>query len=83
MSQQELLAKLEQQKKEEEKKLKMINFADADGIKKVKPSFFGYRPPKWAHDFEYVRRNKGKGDPSDADTWSLYLVDRVLKKFSD
>lgn len=51
-------------------------------IKKVKPTFFGYRPPKWANDFDYVRQNRGKGSPSDSETWVLYNVDRLLKKFS-
>lgn len=44
------------------------------------PSFFGYRPPKWAHDQEYVREHKGKGKEDEADTWMLYMVDRLLKK---
>lgn len=51
-------------------------------IKPISPSFFGYKPPKWAHDFDYVRNRKGKGSPSDVETWSLYLVDRLLKKHS-
>lgn len=51
-------------------------------IKPIKPTFFGYRPPSWANDFEHVRNNKGKGDPSDSNTWVLYAVDRLLKKFS-
>lgn len=46
------------------------------------PSFFGYKPPKWAHDFDYVRLNKGKGKPGEARTWLLYAVDRLLKMHS-
>ncbi len=46
------------------------------------PSFFGYKPPKWAHDFDYVRVNKGKGKPEDAKTWLLHTVDRLLKVHS-
>ncbi len=51
-------------------------------IKPVGPSFFGYKPPKWAHDFEYVRAQKGKGAESDSKTWLLYMVDRLLKMHS-
>lgn len=51
-------------------------------IKPQGPSFFGYRPPKWAHDFEYVRQNKGKGSESETKTWLLYMVDRLLKMHS-
>jgi hypothetical protein len=43
------------------------------------PSFFGYRPPKWANNFEYIRDNKGKGSAGEAKTWLLYTVDRLLK----
>lgn len=46
------------------------------------PSFFGYKPPKWAHDFDYVRMNKGKGKPGDSKTWLLHTVDRLLKMHS-
>lgn len=68
-------AQFEQQKKSVEEKI----VAEQP---KIKPTFFGYRPPKWAADFQYVRNNKGKGDPSDSETWMLYAVDRLLKKFS-
>jgi hypothetical protein len=51
-------------------------------IKAQGPEFFGYRPPKWANDFEHVRGSKGKGDASDSETWLLFLVDRLLKKHS-
>jgi hypothetical protein len=46
------------------------------------PSFFGYKPPKWAFDFDYIRSNKGKGESNDSKTWLLYMIDRLLKKHS-
>ncbi len=55
---------------------------EIEKIEPIKPSFFGYRVPKWANDFEYIRKNKGKGDPSDSKTWTLFMVDRLLKKHS-
>jgi hypothetical protein len=50
--------------------------------KPIGPKFFGYKPPKWVHDFDYVRRNKGKGTVNDTETWLLYTVDRLLKMHS-
>ncbi|MFW5702447.1 MAG: hypothetical protein ACOCXP_00585 [Candidatus Dojkabacteria bacterium] len=46
------------------------------------PKFFGYKPPKWAKDYDYVRSRKGKGKIGDGDTWLLFTVDRLLKKHS-
>jgi hypothetical protein len=47
------------------------------------PTFYGYKPPKWAKDHEYVRQEKGKGSDSDSQTWQLYLIDRLLRKHSN
>ncbi len=48
----------------------------------VGPSFFGYKAPKWASDFEHVRNNQGKGSEHDSDTWLVTMIDRLLKKHS-
>lgn len=48
----------------------------------VGPSFFGYKAPKWASDFEHVRSNQGKGSEHDSDTWLVTMIDRLLKKHS-
>jgi hypothetical protein len=48
----------------------------------VGPSFFGYKAPKWAKDFDYVRNNQGKGSEHDSDTWLVTMIDRLLKKHS-
>lgn len=56
--------------------------ASFDNDKPRGPQFFGYKPPKWAHDFDYVRQHKGKGKISDSKTWLLYTVDRILKSHS-
>jgi hypothetical protein len=46
------------------------------------PEIYGYRPPKWAKDYEFVRKNKGKGAPGSSKTWLLTNIDRLLKKHS-
>jgi len=46
------------------------------------PKLFGYRPPNWATDYNYVKTNKGKGKDSESNTWLLLLIDRVLKVHS-
>ncbi len=48
----------------------------------VGPSFFGYKAPKWASDFEHVRSKQGKGSEHDSDTWLVTMIDRLLKKHS-
>lgn len=47
-----------------------------------KPTMFGYKPPVWGKDYEYIKMNKGKGDPSDSETWVLFNLDRLLKMHS-
>lgn len=59
-----------------------VKLPDLPVMKPVGPSFFGYKVPKWANDFDYVRANKGKGSEDDSDTWLLFTVDRLLKKHS-
>lgn len=44
------------------------------------PKYFGYTiPPVIAANFNFIRANKGKGDPSSSRTWMLVLLDRMLK----
>jgi hypothetical protein len=59
-----------------------VKKVDINSDKPRGPLFFGYKPPKWVHDFDYVRLNKGQGKVSDAKTWLLYTVDRILKSHS-
>jgi len=43
---------------------------------------FGYRPPTWSKDFDYIRNNKGTGAADKTETWLLVFLDRILKKHS-
>ncbi|MBD3280550.1 hypothetical protein GF389_03440 [Candidatus Dojkabacteria bacterium] len=46
-----------------------------------RPKYFGYQPPpRLANDTEHIKRNAGKGNVKDSQTWLLTFLDRLLKK---